>query len=185
MSSIIDYSDRNTCIIFGDGAGAVLLEPSEDQSLGIQDSILKTDGSGVEFLRQKAGGSLNPASKETVNERMHYVYQEGKHVFKFAVSNMASVCSEILENNNLSGDDIDWLVPHQANLRIIEATRKRAGISPEKVMINIHKYGNTTAGTIPICLAEWESKLKKGDKLILTSFGGGFTWGSTYLVWAY
>jgi 3-oxoacyl-[acyl-carrier-protein] synthase-3 len=185
MSSIIDYSDRNTCIIFGDGAGAVLLEPSEDQSLGIQDSILKTDGSGVEFLRQKAGGSLNPASKETVNERMHCVYQEGKHVFKFAVSNMASVCSEILENNNLSGDDIDWLVPHQANLRIIEATRKRAGISPEKVMINIHKYGNTTAGTIPICLAEWESKLKKGDKLILTSFGGGFTWGSTYLVWAY
>lgn len=185
MSSIIDYSDRNTCIIFGDGAGAVLLEPTENLSLGIQDSILKTDGSGVKYLHQKAGGSLNPASKETVKEGMHYVYQEGKHVFKFAVSKMSGVCEEILLKNKLSSDDVDWLVPHQANLRIIEATRQRIGLAPEKVMLNIHKYGNTTAGTIPICLAEWEKQLKKGDKLILTSFGGGFTWGSTYLVWAY
>lgn len=185
MSSIIDYEDRNTCIIFGDGAGAVLLEPTEDQSIGIQDSILRTDGSGVKYLHQKAGGSLHPASKETVAQKMHFVYQEGKHVFKFAVSEMSGVCEEILQKNKLSSNDVDWLVPHQANLRIIEAARQRIDLAPEKVMLNIQKYGNTTAGTLPICLAEWENKLKKGDKLILTTFGGGFTWGAAYLVWAY
>lgn len=185
MSSIIDYSDRNTCIIFGDGAGAVLLEPNEDSSLGIQDSILRTDGSGVQYLHMKAGGSLNPASQETVSNKMHYVYQEGRQVFKFAVSEMAGVCEELLAKNKLTADDINWLVPHQANLRIIEATRQRIDLDPDKVMLNIHKYGNTTAGTLPLCLADWESQLKKGDKLILTSFGGGFTWGATYLVWAY
>lgn len=185
MSSIIDYSDRNTCIIFGDGAGAVLLEPSIDQEIGIQDSILRSDGSGATFLHQKGGGSLNPTSQATLDQKMHSVYQEGKHVFKFAVSNMAGVCEEIIEKNHLDADSVDWLVPHQANLRIIEATRQRVGLDPEKVMLNIHKYGNTTAGTIPICLAEWEDKLKKGDKIILTAFGGGFTWGATYLVWAY
>ncbi len=185
MSSIIDYSDRNTCIIFGDGAGAVLLEPTTQMDLGIQDSILKTDGSGAKYLHQKAGGSLNPTSKETIEKGMHYVYQEGKHVFKFAVSEMSGVCEQILAKNNLSADDVDWLVPHQANLRIIEAARKRIDLAPEKVMLNIQKYGNTTAGTLPICLAEWEDKLKKGDKLILTTFGGGFTWGAAYLVWAY
>lgn len=185
MSSIIDYEDRNTCIIFGDGAGAVLLEPSEDQTIGIQDSILRTDGSGVKYLHQKAGGSLNPASKETVANKMHYVYQEGKHVFKFAVSEMSGVCEEILQKNKLTAEDVDWLVPHQANLRIIEAARQRINLAPEKVMLNIQKYGNTTAGTLPICLAEWEDKLKKGDKLILTTFGGGFTWGAAYLVWGY
>lgn len=185
MSSIIDYSDRNTCIIFGDGAGAVLLEPSNDPEIGIQDSILKTDGSGVKYLHQKAGGSLNPASKQTVEQNMHYVYQEGKHVFKFAVSEMAGACEDILKQNELTAEDVDWLVPHQANLRIIEAARQRIDLAPEKVMLNIHKYGNTTAGTLPLCLAEWEDKLKKGDKLILTTFGGGFTWGSMYLTWAY
>ncbi|MFT4968952.1 MAG: 3-oxoacyl-[acyl-carrier-protein] synthase-3 [Chitinophagales bacterium] len=185
MSSIIDYSDRNTCIIFGDGAGAVLLEPTTQMDIGIQDSILKTDGSGSKYLHQKAGGSLNPTSKATIEKGMHYVYQEGKHVFKFAVSEMSGVCEKILAKNNLSADDVDWLVPHQANLRIIEATRKRIDLAPEKVMLNIQKYGNTTAGTLPICLAEWEDKLKKGDKLILTTFGGGFTWGAAYLVWAY
>ncbi|MEZ4915426.1 MAG: beta-ketoacyl-ACP synthase III [Chitinophagales bacterium] len=182
MSSIIDYSDRNTCIIFGDGAGAVLLEPTKDKSVGIQDSILKTDGSGVVHLHQKAGGSLNPATKETVKNKWHYVYQEGKQVFKFAVSEMAGVCEDILAKNNLTSDDIDWLVPHQANMRIIEAARQRINLAPEKVMINIQKYGNTTAATLPLCLTEWENKLKKGDKLILTTFGGGFTWGATYLV---
>lgn len=185
MSSIIDYSDRNTCIIFGDGAGAVLLEPTTNKNLGIQDSILKTDGSGVAHLHQKAGGSLNPATKETVENKLHYVYQEGKQVFKFAVSEMAGVCEEILEKNNLTSEDVDWLVPHQANMRIIEAARQRINLAPEKVMINIQKYGNTTAATIPLCLTEWENQLKKGDKLILTTFGGGFTWGATYLVWAY
>lgn len=185
MSSIIDYSDRNTCIIFGDGAGAVLLEPTTQMDLGIQDSILKTDGSGAKYLHQKAGGSLNPTSKETIEKGMHYVYQEGKHVFKFAVSEMSGVCEQILAKNNLSADDVDWLVPHQANLRIIEAARKRIDLAPAKVMLNIQKYGNTTAGTLPICLAEWEDQLKKGDKLILTTFGGGFTWGAAYLVWAY
>jgi len=185
MSSIIDYEDRNTCIIFGDGAGAVLLEPTEDKSLGIQDSILRTDGSGCKYLHQKAGGSLNPASKETVVNKMHYVYQEGKNVFKFAVSEMSGVCEEIMLKNKLDENDVDWLVPHQANLRIIEAARKRIDLAPEKVMLNIQKYGNTTAATLPLCLSDWESKLKKGDKLILTTFGGGFTWGATYLVWGY
>lgn len=185
MSSIIDYEDRNTCIIFGDGAGAVLLEPTEDKSIGIQDSILKTDGSGCKHLHQKAGGSLNPASKETVENKMHYVYQEGKHVFKFAVSGMSGVCEEIMQKNSLENKDVDWLVPHQANLRIIEAARQRMDLAPEKVMLNLHKYGNTTAATLPLCLNEWESQLKKGDKLILTTFGGGFTWGATYLVWGY
>jgi 3-oxoacyl-[acyl-carrier-protein] synthase-3 len=184
MSSIIDYTDRTTCIIFGDGAGAVLLEPCEDGD-GIQDAILKSDGAGKEFLNIKAGGSLHPASKETIANRMHYIYQEGKQVFKHAVTNMADVSHEIMVNNNLTGDDVTWLVPHQANLRIISATANRMNIPTEKVMINIQKYGNTTAGTIPLCLWEWEKKLNKGDNLILAAFGGGFTWGSVYLKWAY
>jgi 3-oxoacyl-[acyl-carrier-protein] synthase-3 len=184
MSSIIDYEDRATCIIFGDGAGAVLLEPNDD-GLGIQDSILHSDGSGREFLHQKAGGSLNPASIETVERKEHFVFQEGKTVFKFAVSNMADVAAEIMERNHLSSDDVDWLVPHQANLRIIDATAKRMGLDHSKVMINIQRYGNTTNGTIPLCLWEWEDKLRKGDNLILAAFGGGFTWGSVYLKWAY
>lgn len=185
MSSIIDYTDRNTCIIFGDGGGAVLLEPSEDTSLGIQDSILKSDGIGRHYLNQKAGGSLNPSTIETVENKEHFVYQEGKTVFKYAVKGMADSTFEVMERNNLDKDSLDWLVPHQANIRIIEAVRNRAGLAPEKVMINIEKYGNTTNGTIPLCLWEWEKKLKKGDKLILTAFGGGFTWGATYLVWGY
>lgn len=183
MSSIIDYEDRNTCIIFGDGAGVVLLEPTTDNSLGIQDAILKSDGSGRHYLHQKAGGSAMPATKETVEQRLHYVYQEGKQVFKFAVSEMANVSEEILLKNKLTGSDIDWLVPHQANLRIIDATRERLNLPMEKVMVNIEKYGNTTAGTIPLCLWDYSKKLKKGDKLILTSFGGGFTWGAIYIVW--
>tara|TARA_B110000037_G_C17096626_1_gene496256 strand:+ start:1274 stop:2269 length:996 start_codon:yes stop_codon:yes gene_type:complete len=185
MSSIIDYTDRNTCIIFGDGGGAALLEPSEDTSLGIQDSILKSDGIGRHYLNQKAGGSLNPSTIETVENNEHFVYQEGKTVFKYAVKGMADSTFEVMERNNLDKDSLDWLVPHQANIRIIEAVRNRAGLAPEKVMINIEKYGNTTNGTIPLCLWEWEKKLKKGDKLILTAFGGGFTWGATYLVWGY
>ncbi|MFT6746357.1 MAG: 3-oxoacyl-[acyl-carrier-protein] synthase-3 [Glaciecola sp.] len=184
MSSIIDYEDRTTCIIFGDGAGAVLLEPSEDED-GIQDAILKSDGAGKEWLNIKAGGSLHPASKETIDNRMHYIYQEGKQVFKHAVTNMADVSHEIMVKNNLTGDDVTWLVPHQANLRIISATANRMNIPEDKVMINIQKYGNTTAGTIPLCLWEWENKLNKGDNLILAAFGGGFTWGSVYLKWAY
>ena len=184
MSSIIDYKDRTTCIIFGDGAGAVLLEPSEDGD-GIQDAILKSDGAGKEFLNIKGGGSLHPASKETIDNRMHYIYQEGKQVFKHAVTNMADVSHEIMVKNNLTGDDVTWLVPHQANLRIISATANRMNIPAEKVMINIQKYGNTTAGTIPLCLWEWEKELNKGDNLILAAFGGGFTWGSVYLKWAY
>lgn len=184
MSSIIDYEDRATCIIFGDGAGAALVEPNE-KGYGIQDSILHSDGSGREFLHQKAGGSLNPASIETVERKEHFVFQEGKTVFKFAVSNMANVAAEIMERNNLTGDDVDWLVPHQANLRIIDATANRMGVDHSKVMINIQKYGNTTNGTIPLCLWEWENQLKKGDNIILAAFGGGFTWGSVYLKWAY
>lgn len=184
MSSIIDYEDRATCIIFGDGAGAVLLEPN-GEGFGIMDSILHSDGSGREFLHQKAGGSLNPASIGTVERKEHFVYQEGKTVFKFAVSNMADVAAEIMERNNLGGDDVDWLVPHQANLRIIDATANRMGVDHSKVMINIQKYGNTTNGTIPLCLWEWENKLKKGDNLVLAAFGGGFTWGAIYLKWAY
>jgi 3-oxoacyl-[acyl-carrier-protein] synthase-3 len=184
MSSIIDYTDRATCIIFGDGAGAVLLQPSTDEN-GIKDSILKSDGSGRDYLHIKAGGSLKPASVETVMAREHYAFQEGQTVFKFAVKGMADVSAELLERNNLTGDDIDWLVPHQANLRIIDATANRMGLAKEKVMINIQKYGNTTAATLPLCLWDWESKLKKGDHIVLAAFGGGFTWGATLVKWAY
>lgn len=184
MSAIVDYTDRATCIIFGDGAGAVLLEPNQE-GLGIKDSILKSDGSGCQFLHMKAGGSLRPASAETVANKEHYIYQEGQAVFKFAVKGMADVSAELLERNNLTGDDISWLVPHQANLRIIDATANRMGLTKEKVMINIQRYGNTTSGTIPLCLWEWENKLKKGDKVVLAAFGGGFTWGSTLVEWAY
>ena len=184
MSSIVDYGDRQTCVIFGDGAGAVLLEP-DSEKLGIIDSILQVDGSGGEYLKMIAGGSLNPANLKTVQEKQHYVYQDGKTVFKFAVTKMADVSEEIMRKNLLNGGDVDWLVPHQANLRIIDATAKRMGVSSDKVMVNIHKYGNTTAGTIPLCLADWESRLKKNDNLILAAFGGGFTWGAIYLKWAY
>jgi 3-oxoacyl-[acyl-carrier-protein] synthase-3 len=184
MSSIIDYTDRATCIIFGDGAGAVLLEPSADED-GFQDSILKSDGSGCAYLHLKAGGSLKPASIETVMAKEHYAFQDGQPVFKFAVKGMADVSAELLEKHNLTGEDIAWLVPHQANLRIIDATADRVGLPKEKVMINIQKYGNTTAATIPLCLWEWESQLKKGDNLILAAFGGGFTWGAAWVKWAY
>jgi 3-oxoacyl-[acyl-carrier-protein] synthase-3 len=184
MSSIIDYEDRTTCIIFGDGCGAVLLEPNTEGN-GILDFILRADGSGRDFLIQPAGGSACPPSIETVENRMHFVKQEGKAVFKFAVTNMAEVSAEIMEKNNLTSDDVDWLVPHQANLRIIDATANRMGLSREKVMINIEKYGNTTAGTLPLCLWDYEKQLKKGDTLILSAFGGGFTWGAVYLKWAY
>jgi 3-oxoacyl-[acyl-carrier-protein] synthase III len=184
MSAIVDYTDRTTCIIFGDGAGAVLLEASED-GLGIQDSILKSDGSGRHYLHMKAGGSVKPATAETVAAREHFAYQEGQAVFKFAVKGMADVSAELLERNNLTGDDIAWLVPHQANLRIIDATANRMGLDKEKVMINIQKYGNTTAATLPLCLWDWENQLKKGDKIVLAAFGGGFTWGATLLTWAY
>lgn len=184
MSSIVDYTDRQTCVIFGDGCGAVLLEPATDE-VGIMDSILRTDGSGRIHLHQKAGGSLKPSSHETVDKREHFVYQEGQAVFKFAVTRMADVAAEVMERNNLKSDDIAWLVPHQANLRIIDATGKRIGVPAEKVMINIQKYGNTTNGTIPLCLWEWENQLKKGDNIILAAFGGGFTWGSIWLKWAY
>ncbi len=183
MSAIVDYTDRNTCILFGDGAGAVLLEPNED-GFGIQDSILKSDGSGRDYLHMKAGGSLKPATMETVLAKEHYAFQEGKTVFKFAVKGMADVSAELLERNHLTGDDIAWLVPHQANLRIIDATADRMGISKDKVMINIERYGNTTAATIPLCLWEWQDKLKKGDNLVLAAFGGGFTWGATLVKWA-
>ena len=184
MSSIIDYKDRATCIIFGDGAGAVMLQPSAE-GLGIQDAILKSDGSGSEFLHLKAGGSVKPASYETIDAREHYVFQDGQPVFKAAVKSMADVSEEIMQRNNLSSQDVAWLVPHQANKRIIDATAKRMGVGNEKVMLNIEKYGNTTNGTIPLCLWEWEKKLNKGDNLILSAFGGGFTWGSIYLKWAY
>jgi 3-oxoacyl-[acyl-carrier-protein] synthase III len=184
MSSIVDYTDRTTCIIFGDGAGVVLLEPNEE-GLGIQDHILRTDGSGREFLIQQGGGSVNPATIDTVEKKMHFVKQEGLQVFKFAVTKMADVSAEIMEKNNLSSEDVAWLVPHQANLRIIDATANRMGVSNDKVMINIQKYGNTTAGTLPLCLWDYEKQLKKGDNIILSAFGGGFTWGSIYLKWAY
>ncbi len=184
MSSIIDYTDRATCILFGDGAGAVLVEPTESE-LGVQDSILKSDGSGAPYLHIKAGGSLKPASMETLMAKEHYAFQDGQPVFKFAVKGMADVSAELMEKHQLTGDDIAWLVPHQANLRIIDATANRMGLSKEKVMINIEKYGNTTAATIPLCLWDWESKLKKGDNLILAAFGGGFTWGATWIKWAY
>lgn len=184
MTSILDYQDRTTCVIFGDGAGAVLLEPNEEGN-GIIDFILRSDGSGRQYLIQPAGGSVNPPSHQTVEDRMHFVKQEGKQVFKFAVTNMAEVSAEIMEKNNLTSEDVDWLVPHQANLRIIDATANRMGLPKEKVMINIQKYGNTTAGTLPLCLWDYESQLKKGDTLILSAFGGGFTWGAVYLKWAY
>ena len=184
MSSIVDYTERATCIIFGDGAGAVLLEPTED-GLGIQDAILRSDGAGMEFLHMKAGGSAKPASHETIDAKEHYIFQDGQPVFKAAVKSMADVSAEIMERNNLSADDVAWLVPHQANKRIIDATARRMGVGNEKVMLNIEKYGNTTNGTIPLCLWEWENKLNKGDNIILAAFGGGFTWGSIFIKWAY
>ncbi|MFM7017132.1 MAG: beta-ketoacyl-ACP synthase III [Bacteroidota bacterium] len=184
MSSIIDYTDRATCVIFGDGGGAVLLEPNTD-GYGIMDAILRTDGSGRAHLHQKAGGSLKPASAETVAAKEHYVYQEGQTVFKFAVTNMADVSAEIMERNHLTSDDVAWLIPHQANKRIIDATARRMGVSDDKVTLNIERYGNTTNGTIPLCLWEWESKFKKGDNIIIAAFGGGFTWGSIWVKWAY
>lgn len=184
MSSIVDYTDRSTCILFGDGCGAVLLEPDTEGN-GVIDSVLKSDGAGRNYLYQKAGGSLNPASHETVDAREHFIHQEGQQVFKFAVTNMADAAGEIMERNNLKGDDVTWLVPHQANKRIIDATANRMNIGSEKIMINIQKYGNTTNGTIPLCLWNWENQLKKGDVLVLAAFGGGFTWGSIYLKWAY
>lgn len=184
MSSIIDYTDRQTCVIFGDGASAVMLEPTTEE-FGIMDAIMATDGAGRVHLHQKAGGSVKPASIETVEMKEHFVYQEGQAVFKFAVTKMADVSAEILEKNNIKSEDIAWLVPHQANLRIIEATAKRIGLNSEKVMVNIERYGNTTNATIPLCLWEWENKLKKGDTIILAAFGGGFTWGSIYVKWAY
>ncbi len=182
MSAIVDYSDRSTCIIFGDGAGAVLLEPNYD-GFGVLDSILRSDGSGITHLHMKAGGSLKPASYETVANKEHFIYQEGQAVFKFAVKGMADVSAELMERNQLTGEDIAWLVPHQANKRIIDATANRIGLSPDKIMINIQRYGNTTAATIPLCLWDWENKLKKGDNLVLSAFGGGFTWGATLVKW--
>ena len=184
MSSIIDYSDRATCIIFGDGAGAVLFEPN-NEGLGLQDEYLRSDGLGRDFLRIEAGGSQMPTTAETVANKKHFVYQEGKTVFKYAVSNMADVAEKMLTRNNLTEPDIQWLVAHQANKRIIEATAKRVGVPAEKVMINIHKYGNTTSATLPLLLADYESQLKKGDNLIFAAFGGGFTWGAAYLKWGY
>lgn len=184
MSSIVDYEDRTTCIIFGDGGGAVLLEPTEEE-VGVMDAILKSDGAGAPYLHMKAGGSRRPASEQTVAAREHFVYQEGGAVFKFAVTNMAEVSAEIMAKNNLHAEDIAWLVPHQANKRIIDATANRMGVGSDKVMLNIQKYGNTTSGTIPLCLWDYESSLKKGDNLILSAFGGGFTWGAVYLKWAY
>ena len=184
MSSIIDYTDRTTCVLFGDGAGAALLEPNTE-GYGIMDYILKSDGNGAEFLKLKAGGSLYPASHETVDAKEHYIYQDGQPVFKKAVQSMADVSEEIMQKNNLSADDVAWLVPHQANKRIIDATSRRMGVGDDKVMLNIERYGNTTAGTIPLCLWDWERQLNKGDNLILAAFGGGFTWGSIYLKWAY
>lgn len=184
MSSILDYTDRTTCIIFGDGAGVVLLEPNTE-GYGIIDSLLKVDGSGRKYLHQKAGGSVKPPTHETIDAREHYVFQDGQPVFKRAVSGMADVSAEIVERNNLKPEDIAWLAPHQANKRIIDATAERLGLSPEKVMLNIQKYGNTTAGTIPLCLWDYEKQLKKGDNIILATFGAGFTWGAIYLKWAY
>lgn len=184
MSSIVDYTDRTTCVLFGDGAGAVLLEPTTEE-VGVMDSLLHSDGSGREYLRMKAGGSLKPASQDTVAHGEHFIYQEGKTVFKFAVVNMAEVSYEIMQRNHLSKDDIAWLVPHQANKRIIDATAQRMGLPEEKVMINIQRYGNTTCATIPLCLWEWEKQLHKGDNLVLAAFGGGFTWGAIYVKWAY
>ena len=184
MSGIVDYTDRNTCVLFGDGAGAILLEPNYE-GYGVLDSILKSDGSGVPYLHMKAGGSLRPASIETVTNKEHNIFQEGQPVFKFAVKGMADVSAELLERNNLTGEDIAWLVPHQANKRIIDATASRMGLSPEKVMINIQRFGNTTAATIPLCLWEWKHEINKGDLIVLAAFGGGFTWGATLVKWEY
>jgi 3-oxoacyl-[acyl-carrier-protein] synthase III len=184
MSSIVDYTDRSTCIIFGDGAGGVLLEPAEDGT-GVMDSILKADGSGREFLHMKAGGSRKPATVETVTAREHFAFQDGKPVFKAAVTGMTNTCKDLMERNQLSIEDITWIVPHQANMRIINSLSEMLDFPKERVMINIHKYGNTTAGTLPLCLWEYESQLKPGDNLLLTAFGGGFTWGSTYIKWHY
>jgi 3-oxoacyl-[acyl-carrier-protein] synthase-3 len=184
MSSIIDYTDRTTCIIFGDGGGAVLFEPSTE-GLGLIDEYLRSDGTGRKFLQIEAGGSLMPASEETVRNKKHYVYQDGKSVFKFAVSNMADVAAKIMERNSLSHEDVNWLVPHQANKRIIDATANRMGLDHAKVMMNIEHYGNTTSATLPLLLHDYEKQLKKGDSLVFAAFGGGFTWGSIYLKWAY
>ncbi len=186
MSSIVDYKDRNTCILFGDGAGAVLLEPSEDPSYGILDNRLYTDGSGGAYLYMRGGGSLHPSTHETVDRRMHYVYQDGKAVFKVAVIGMAEVAAEVMKRNNLKGEDVAWLVPHQANLRIIDATADRMGISRDKVMVNIDKYGNTTAATIPLCLSEWWEcgKLRRGQNIVLAAFGAGYTWGASLVRWS-
>lgn len=184
MSSIVDYTDRATCIIFGDGAGAVLFEPNEE-ALGHQDEYLRSDGIGRDFLRIEAGGSILPTSLETVKNKQHYVYQEGKTVFKFAVSNMADVAEKVMKRNNLNHDDVQWLVPHQANRRIVDATASRMGVDDSKVMMNIYKYGNTTSATLPLLLKDYEKQLKKGDNLIFAAFGGGFTWGAIYLKWAY
>jgi 3-oxoacyl-[acyl-carrier-protein] synthase III len=184
MSAIVDYSDRTTCVLFGDGAAAVLLEPNHE-GFGIQDSILKSDGGGAAHLHMKAGGSVKPSTIASVTAREHFIYQEGPTVFKFAVKGMADVSADLLERNNLTGDDIAWLVPHQANKRIIDATANRMGLPAEKVMLNIERYGNTTAATIPLCLWEWEKLLNKGDKIVLAAFGGGFTWGATLVNWAY
>jgi 3-oxoacyl-[acyl-carrier-protein] synthase III len=183
MSAIIDYTDRATCVLFGDGAGAVLLEPS--RKFGIIDALIRSDGAGMTHLHQKAGGSRMPPTAETVAKRLHYVHQEGAAVYKFAVARMAEVASELMQRNRLTSDKVDWLVPHQANRRIIEATAERMKLDPKQVMITIHKYGNTTAATIPLCLWDYEDKLKAGDRLILAAFGGGFTWGGAYLTWAY
>jgi 3-oxoacyl-[acyl-carrier-protein] synthase-3 len=184
MSSIVDYTDRTTCPLFGDGAACVLLEPTTED-VGMIDSMLHVDGSGVPHLHMKAGGSLRPATHETVDRRQHFVFQEGQTVFKFAVSKMADISVEMMRKHDISSEELTWLVPHQANMRIIEATARRMGISRDQVMINIQRYGNTTAATIPLCLWEWEKQLKRDDKLILAAFGGGFTWGSVYLKWAY
>jgi 3-oxoacyl-[acyl-carrier-protein] synthase III len=184
MSSITDYTDRNTCILFGDASACVLLEPARDEN-GIVDTIIRSDGVGKDMLYILGGGSANPSTHETVDKGMHYLYQDGKAVFKYAVKGMADVAVEIMERNHLRGDDVAFLIPHQANLRIIEATANRMGISMDKVTVNINKYGNTTAATIPLCLYEWESKFKRSDNLILAAFGGGFTWGACYLKWAY
>lgn len=185
MSSIIDYTDRTTCVIFGDGGGAVLLEPGTEEGIGIIDSLHRSDGAGQHYLYQKAGGSRYPASHKTVDNREHFIFQNGKPVFKAAVSGMTDVVTRVMERNQLGADDVTWMVPHQANMRIIESVSRMSGFPMEKVMVNIHKYGNTTAGTLPLCLADWESQLNKGDNLILTAFGGGFTWGAIYLKWAY
>jgi 3-oxoacyl-[acyl-carrier-protein] synthase III len=184
MSSIINYEDRTTCVIFGDGAGAVLLEPTTED-FGVMDSILKSDGSGRQFLFQKAGGSMYPPTPATIANKEHFVFQDGQHVFKAAVTNMSQVAADIMERNNLTADDVTWLVPHQANKRIIDATASRMGVGSNKIMMNIEKYGNTTSGTLPLLLWDYEKQLKKGDNLILAAFGGGFTWGSIYIKWGY